>query len=201
MSFDCGSAMLRSMAYSSFRQFVDALEEAGELTRIAAPVDTDLLIAEWANREMKSPNGGKALLFEKPTIDGKASPFPLAINTMGSRRRMLAVGDMPPPITHTFDMRDVTAYDAIIDAFEMMLDTRNNVMRVVGPAPNGGEYIGLLAAVQRYGIPYSSLRAWVRAGIIPSWRTPNRRIWLRPSDIEQKLFQPNDPPTTGDETP
>src|ERR1039457_5820187 len=80
--------MLRPMAYSSFRQFVDALEEAGELTRIAAPVDTDLLIAEWANREMKSPNGGKALLFEKPTIDGKASPFPLAINTMGSLRRM-----------------------------------------------------------------------------------------------------------------
>ena len=88
MSFDCGSAMLRSMAYSSFRQFVDALEEAGELTRIAVPVDTDLLIAEWANREMKSPGGGKALLFEKPTVGGKISNFPLAINTMGSRRRM-----------------------------------------------------------------------------------------------------------------
>jgi 4-hydroxy-3-polyprenylbenzoate decarboxylase len=88
LSFDCGSAMLRSMAYSSFRQFVDALEEAGELKRIAVPVETDLLIAEWANREMKSPNGGKALLFENPTIDGKPSKFPLAINTMGSRRRM-----------------------------------------------------------------------------------------------------------------
>ena len=37
---------------------------------------------------MKSPGGGKALLFEKPTIDGKASTFPVAINTMGSRRRM-----------------------------------------------------------------------------------------------------------------
>src|SRR5450631_3072274 len=76
------------MAYSSFGQFVEALDKAGELQRVTQPVDTDLLIAEWANREMKSPNGGKALLFEKPTIDGKASPFPLAINTMGSRRRM-----------------------------------------------------------------------------------------------------------------
>jgi 4-hydroxy-3-polyprenylbenzoate decarboxylase len=76
------------MAYSSFRQFLDALEKAGELTRISVPVETDLLIAEWANREMKSPGGGKALLFEKPTIDGKPSNFPLAINTMGSRRRM-----------------------------------------------------------------------------------------------------------------
>src|ERR1700730_31882 len=76
------------MAYGSFRQFVDALEKAGELTRVAVPVDTDLLIAEWANREMKSPDGGKALLFENPTVDGKPSQFPLAINTMGSRRRM-----------------------------------------------------------------------------------------------------------------
>ncbi|HEX8679121.1 MAG TPA: menaquinone biosynthesis decarboxylase, partial [Chthoniobacterales bacterium] len=51
------------MAYASFRQFVEALDKAGELTRVRAPVDTDLLIAEWANREMKSPRGGKALLF------------------------------------------------------------------------------------------------------------------------------------------
>src|SRR3954469_21555662 len=76
------------MAYASFRQFVQALDAAGELTRVSAPVDTDLLISEWANREMKSPGGGKALLFENPTIDGKPSQFPVAINTMGSRRRM-----------------------------------------------------------------------------------------------------------------
>lgn len=57
------------MAYSSFAQFVDALDRAGELKRIAEPVDTDLLISEWANREMKSPGGGKALLFERPIID------------------------------------------------------------------------------------------------------------------------------------
>ena len=43
------------------------------------------MIAEWANREMKSPGGGKALLFEQPLIDGKPSKFPVAINTMGSR--------------------------------------------------------------------------------------------------------------------
>ncbi|MGZ5019363.1 MAG: menaquinone biosynthesis decarboxylase [Chthoniobacterales bacterium] len=76
------------MAYSSFGQFLEALENAGELQRVATAVDTDLLIAEWANREMKSPGGGKALLFEKPLIDGRESKFPLAINTMGSRRRM-----------------------------------------------------------------------------------------------------------------
>ena len=76
------------MAYSSFGQFVDALDKAGELQRVSTPVDSDLLIAEWANREMKSPDGGKALLFERPLIDGRESKFPLAINTMGSTRRM-----------------------------------------------------------------------------------------------------------------
>src|SRR5246127_3526126 len=76
------------MAYRSFRQFLDTLEQAGELKRVAIPVDTELLIAEWADREMKSPGGGKALLFEQPILDGKKSPFPVAINTMGSHRRM-----------------------------------------------------------------------------------------------------------------
>src|SRR5438132_12575853 len=76
------------MAYRSFRKFLNALDEAGELKRVALPVDTDLLIAEWADREMKSPGGGKALLFEQPIVDGKKSEFPVAINTMGSRRRI-----------------------------------------------------------------------------------------------------------------
>src|SRR5213075_3163506 len=76
------------MAYGSSRHFLDALERAGELKRVAIPVDTDLLVAEWADREMKSSGGGKALLFEQPMVDGKKSEFPVAINTMGSRRRM-----------------------------------------------------------------------------------------------------------------
>ncbi len=76
------------MAYSSFGQFVEALDRAGELKRVSIPVETDLLIAEWANREMKSPGGGKALLFERPIVDGRESKFPVAINTMGSTRRM-----------------------------------------------------------------------------------------------------------------
>ncbi len=76
------------MSYDSFSAFVSALEKAGELQRIAVPVATELEITEIAEREMKSQGGGKALLFEKPTINGTVSRFPLAINTMGSRRRM-----------------------------------------------------------------------------------------------------------------
>jgi len=81
------------MAYDSFSAFVAALEGAGELKRLPFPVATELEITEIADREMKSPGGGKALLFEKPTVNGKVSPFPLAINTMGSQRRMaMALG-------------------------------------------------------------------------------------------------------------
>src|ERR1700704_4842735 len=83
------------MAYRSFRSFLDALEKAGELKRVAIPVDTNLLIAEWADREMKSPGGGKALLFEQPVIDGRKIEFPVAINTMGSRRRMALALQVP----------------------------------------------------------------------------------------------------------
>lgn len=76
------------MAFDSFRGFLSALESAGELERIGVPVATELEITEVADREMKKPGGGKALLFEKPAVEGVISPFPVAINTLGSDRRM-----------------------------------------------------------------------------------------------------------------
>jgi hypothetical protein len=63
---------------------------------------------------------------------------------MGNKRRMLAVGDSLPPITHDFDMRNDYTFDTIVDAFMVMLDTNKDVMRVVGPAPMGGDYIELV---------------------------------------------------------
>ncbi|HUJ11953.1 MAG TPA: menaquinone biosynthesis decarboxylase [Verrucomicrobiae bacterium] len=77
------------MAYDSLRSFVEKLEAAGELKRISAEVDPVLEITEIADREMKLPGGGKALLFEKC----RGSHFPLLINAYGSRKRMaLALG-------------------------------------------------------------------------------------------------------------
>jgi len=76
------------MAFGSFRDFVQGLDRAGELRRISAPVATELEITELADREMKSPDGGKALLIEKPTVNGVVSPLPVVINTMGSWKRM-----------------------------------------------------------------------------------------------------------------
>src|SRR6266550_6500899 len=76
------------MAFNSFLDFVNQLDRAGELKRITQPVATELEITELADREMKSLGGGQALLIEQPTLNGAVSPFPLAINTMGSWKRM-----------------------------------------------------------------------------------------------------------------
>ncbi|MBN1844089.1 MAG: UbiD family decarboxylase, partial [Sedimentisphaerales bacterium] len=72
------------MAYRNLGAFIQELARDGELVRIAAEVDPVLEITEIADRVMKSPGGGKALLFEKV----KGSTLPLLINALGSRARM-----------------------------------------------------------------------------------------------------------------
>lgn len=72
------------MAYDSLREFIKRLERAGELRRIRTPVSPHLEITEIADRVMKMPGGGPALLFENV----RGFQFPLAINLMGSRKRM-----------------------------------------------------------------------------------------------------------------
>jgi len=83
------------MAFESFREFVLQLERSGELIRLPQPIATELEITELADREMKKPGGGKALLIEKPTVHGQVSPFPVAINTLGSWKRMAMSLDAP----------------------------------------------------------------------------------------------------------
>src|SRR5260221_6619514 len=82
------SGRVTRMAFESFGDFVRELESAGELVRIRKPLATELEITELADREMKKPGGGQALLIEKPTIAGQVSKFPVAITTFGSARRM-----------------------------------------------------------------------------------------------------------------
>ena len=63
---------------------------------------------------------------------------------MGQRRRLLASADMPLAIDQDIDMRDMPWHRAIIDSFDTLLSTDNDVMRVVGPAPMGGEFIEII---------------------------------------------------------
>ncbi len=70
------------MAYKDLRDFINALDKAGELKRIPFEVDPKLEITEFADRSVKT--GGPALLFEKP----KGHQIPLLINAFASSRRM-----------------------------------------------------------------------------------------------------------------
>ncbi|MEZ5163009.1 MAG: menaquinone biosynthesis decarboxylase [Fimbriimonadaceae bacterium] len=101
------------MAYRDFQHFLQVLADAGELKTIEHPVSPHLEITEIADRVMKA--GGPALLFKNPagtpqrrgtpdpmsavmnhpSIDPAIRPtssvsykYPVAINTMGSRKRM-----------------------------------------------------------------------------------------------------------------
>ena len=82
------------MALDNLRAFLGAIDAAGQLTRVARPVSVDKQITEIADRCMKSPGGGPALLFTKPVlVGGAASRCPVAVNLFGSESRMaLALG-------------------------------------------------------------------------------------------------------------
>src|ERR1700730_11121469 len=60
---------------------------------------------------------------------------------MGQQRRLLASTGLPPAIEHDIDMREMTVWSAIVDAFETMLESGNQAIRVVGPTPGGGQFI------------------------------------------------------------
>jgi 4-hydroxy-3-polyprenylbenzoate decarboxylase len=78
----------------NLQEFVRALEEAGELIRLRRPISAVREITEIADRCMKSPGGGPALLVEQPTLaNGSTSALPAGINLFGSMRRMsMALG-------------------------------------------------------------------------------------------------------------
>ena len=81
--------MNAKLNYRNLQEFIQAIDEAGELKRITTEVDPHLEVTEIADRVMKQPKGGAALLFENV----KGSEFPLGINLFGSDRRMgMALG-------------------------------------------------------------------------------------------------------------
>ena len=76
------------MAYKGILEFIQKLEQEGELLRIKEKVSTELEITEITDRFSKLSDGGKAFLFENTEHN-----FPILINAYGSKRRIeLALG-------------------------------------------------------------------------------------------------------------
>ncbi|MBW4523295.1 MAG: UbiD family decarboxylase [Scytolyngbya sp. HA4215-MV1] len=73
------------------RGFIKQLEQRGQLQRVKALVDPNLEIAEISSRMLKQ--GGPALLFEQV----KGSPYPVAINLMGTVERICWAMKMESP--------------------------------------------------------------------------------------------------------
>jgi signal transduction histidine kinase len=63
---------------------------------------------------------------------------------MGQQRRLLMAGELPPEVDYTIDMREMTWHEAIVEAFETLFSRENDVMRVMVPAPMGGEYVEII---------------------------------------------------------
>src|SRR6185437_9570453 len=78
-----------SVAIDSLAGFIEQLDRAGELVRVRQPVSLNLELCEIADRVMKEPGGGKALLFEQPLLmNGERTAIPVAMNLFASVRRM-----------------------------------------------------------------------------------------------------------------
>jgi len=80
--------MIRTMNYHDLRDFIQQLEQMGELKRIQAEVDPYLEMTEIADRVLRA--GGPALLFENP----KGYAMPVLANLFGTPKRVaLGMGE------------------------------------------------------------------------------------------------------------
>jgi 4-hydroxy-3-polyprenylbenzoate decarboxylase len=165
------------MAFDSFRDFADHLDRAGELKRIAQPVATELEITEIADREMKSPGGGKALLFEKPTVNGVVSPFPVAINTLGSHKRMamsMGVGSVDEAAAELGSLMKAKPPASFKEAIKLLgqaLDLRHAKPKLVKTGP-------CQDVVQKFE-PGKKVESWPKAPSVSDTSTFN----LQPSTL------------------
>ena len=88
------------------------------------------MVPEELTREILTSIGAQAVAMKK-----------------GNQRRLLAVSDMPQEVDREFDMREVPWWRAIYYAFDAMAHTRQ-MLRVIGPAPKGGEFIEIVIGSQ-----------------------------------------------------
>lgn len=110
--------------YSNLKEFLDRLEAAGELKRIAEPVSPNLDISKYTDAESKSPGGGKGLLF----TNVQKSVFPVATNIFGSNRRIcMALGvneleDLARRVRKYIDFNPPSGLRDAIGALPLALD-------------------------------------------------------------------------------
>src|SRR5690349_21157943 len=105
--------------YSDLTDFLSDLDKRRLLARIGEPVSPDLEIAAVTDRACKSPGGGPALLFERPTgID-----IPAVTNLYGSNERMclaLGVSTLDDLAKEIDELMTPQMPEGIMDALKML---------------------------------------------------------------------------------
>lgn len=123
------------MAWKNQQEFIDALDNAGELLRIKAYVDPKLEIAEITDRISKSGNGGKALLFENTGYD-----FPVLMNAYGSEKRMcMALG-----VNHLDDVAK-----EIESLFHLLSSPKESIIDKLKLLPKLGQFASWMPKVKK----------------------------------------------------
>ncbi|MBI3882366.1 MAG: UbiD family decarboxylase, partial [Verrucomicrobia bacterium] len=163
------------MAFDSYRDFVNQLDRAGELRRVSQPVATELEITELADREMKSPGGGKALLIEKPTVNGVVSPFPVAINTLGSHKRMAmslganSVDEVAAELGALMKAKPPTSFKETIKLLGLALDLRHAKPKLVKDG-------ACKEVIHKFDAPPSHTQPWPAAPDVKELGTRNSEL-------------------------
>lgn len=123
--------------YRNLQEFIHALQQAGELLKIKAPVSTYLEVTQITDLASKSPGGGKALLFEN-VIE---SDFPVLTNAFGSDRRVcmaLGVPSLDALAERLQKFVQMEPPKSFGDAFRLLpmgLDVLNAIPRKLKTAP------------------------------------------------------------------
>ncbi|EEF62276.1 UbiD family decarboxylase [Pedosphaera parvula] len=176
------------MAFDSFRDFLHTLEQSGELKRISQPIATELEITELADREMKSPGGGKALLIEKPTVNGQLSPFPVAINTLGSHRRMAmsigaeSIDAAAAELGALMKAKPPTGLREALKLLSTALDLRHAKPKTVRSGP-------CKDVIHRYDAPATRTAHWPDAPMISEPATRNTQHATTPSLLDLPILK------------
>jgi signal transduction histidine kinase len=105
----------------------DRLSAAYTAALVFETVPPDAVVPENVAREILKSIGARAVALK-----------------MGQQRRLLAAAKMPDAIDMDIDMRSMSWHRAIIEAFAALFSSRHEVMRVVGAAPMGGEFVEII---------------------------------------------------------
>jgi 4-hydroxy-3-polyprenylbenzoate decarboxylase len=128
-------SLYNNMAWKNQQEFIEALENAGELLRIKTYTDPKLEIAEITDRISKSGHGGKALLFENTGYD-----FPVLMNAYGSEKRMcMALG---------VNSLDDVARD-IENLFHLLSSPKESILDKLKLLPKLGQFASWMPKVKK----------------------------------------------------